>query len=212
MLKPGIQEDPSLIYMRKLYFFFFELRSPGFNWNKIARMLLVSHWTIQRRVAEFGLEHLSKFDEISDDEVDQKVRNFMQQHGCFDGSSMIRGYFRSRGIRIQRDRIRKSLARIDPRNARIRWVITISRRAYCVPGPNSLWHLDGHHSLISWGFVIHEAIDGYSCLITYLHCSSNNRSETEKELFLDAIQSFGMSSRVQTDQGGENVGVWQEME
>ena len=125
---------------------------------------------------------------------------------------MIRGYFRSRGIRIQRDRIRKSLARIDPRNARSRWVITISRRAYCVPGPNSLWHLDGHHSLLSWGFVIHEAIDGYSRLITYLHCSSNNRSETVKELFLDAIQSFGMPSRVRTDQGGENVGVWQEME
>ena len=44
-------------------------------------MLLVSRWTIQRRVAEFGLDHLSEFDEISDDEVDQKVRNFMQQHG-----------------------------------------------------------------------------------------------------------------------------------
>ena len=82
-------------------------------------MLLVSRWTIQRRVAEFGLEHLSKFDEISDDEVDQKVRNFMQQHGCFVGPFMIRRYFHSWGIRIQRDRIRKSLARIDPRNARI---------------------------------------------------------------------------------------------
>lgn len=60
---------------------------------------------------------------------------------------------------------------------------TISRRAYCVPGPNSLWHIDGHHSLISWGFVIHGA-----------------------------IQSFGLPSRVRTDRGGENVGIWQEME
>lgn len=188
-----------------------ELRSLGFNWNEIARMLLVSRWTIQRRVAEFELEHLSNLDEIGDDELDQKVRNFMQEHGCFVGSSMIRGYFRSLGIRIQRDRIRKSLARIDPRNARIRWAITIFRRAYCVPGPNSLWHLDGHHSLVSWGFVIHGAIDGYSRLITYLQCSTNNRSETVKELFLDAIQSFGLPSRVRTDQGGENVGVWQEM-
>ena len=78
-------------------------------------------------------------------------------------------------------------------------------------GPKSFWHLDGHHSLVSWGFVIHGAIDGYSCLITYLHCSTNNRSETVKELFLDAIQPFGLPSRVRTDQGGENVGVWQEM-
>ena len=37
-------------------------------------------------------------------------------------------------------------------------------------------------------------------------------SETVKELFLDDIQSFGLPSRVWTDQGGENVGVWQEME
>lgn len=89
-------------------------------------MLLVSRWTIQHRVAEFGLEHLPKFDESGDDELDQKVRNFMQEHGCFVGSSMIRGYFRSLGIRIQRDRIHKSLARIDQRNERIRWAITIS--------------------------------------------------------------------------------------
>ena len=79
-------------------------------------------------------------------------------------------------------------------------------------GPKSFWHLDGHHSLVSWGFVIHGAIDGYSCLITYLQCSTNNRRETVKELFLDAIQSFGLPTRVQTDQDGENVGVWQEME
>ena len=175
-------------------------------------MLLVSRWTIQRRVAEFGLEHLSKFDEISDDELDNKVGNFLQEHGCFVGSSMICGHFRSQGIRIQRDRIRKSLARIDPRNARIRSAITISRRAYCVPGPNSLWHIVGHHSLVSWGFVIHGAIDGYLRLITYLHCSRNNCSDTVKELFLRAIQSFGLPSRVRTDRGGENVGTWQEME
>lgn len=70
-----------------------------------------------------------------------------------------------------------------------------------MPGPNSLWHLDGHHSLVSWGFVIHGAIDGYSRLITYLQCSTNSRSETVKELFLDAIQSFGLPSRVRTESG-----------
>ena len=41
---------------------------------------------------------------------------------------------------------------------------------------------------------------------------TTSRSETVKELFLDAIQSFGLPSRVRTDQGGENVGIWQEME
>ena len=113
-------------------------------------------------------------------------------------------------IRTQRHRIRKSLARIDPKISRLRWAITISRRAYSVPGPNSLWHIDGHHSLVRWGFVIHGAIDGFSRLITFLQCSTYNRSETVKTL--DAIQSFGLPSRVRTDHGGENIGVWQEME
>ena len=99
----------------------------------------------------------------------------------------------------------KSLVRIDPRNSRIRWVITISRQAYSVPGPNSLWHIEGHHCLVRWEFVLHGAIDGFSRLITFLQCSTNNRSETVKTLFLDAIQSFGLPSRVRTDHGGENI-------
>ena len=32
-----------------------ELRSLGFSWEDVARMLLVSRWTVQRRVSEFGL-------------------------------------------------------------------------------------------------------------------------------------------------------------
>ena len=87
----------------------------------------------------------------------------------------------------------------------IRCAIIISRRAYSVPGPNSLWHIDGHHSLVRWGFVIHGAIDGFSRLITFLQCLTNNRSETVKTLFLDAIQSFGLPSRVRTNHGGENI-------
>ena len=43
-------------------------------------------------------------------------------------------------LHIQRERVRKCLARVDPRNARIRWAITGSIRAYSVAGPSSLWH------------------------------------------------------------------------
>lgn len=88
----------------------------------------------------------------------------------------------------------------------------ILRRTYSVPGPNALWHLDGNHKLIHWKFVIHGAIDGYSRLITVLKCSSNNRSETDLDYFVYAVQEFGMPSRVRTDHGGENVRVWDFME
>lgn len=60
-----------------------------------------------------------------------------------------------------------------------------------VAGPKSLWHLDGHHSLITWGFVIHGVTDGFSLLVTFLYCLTNNRSGTVADLLLNATQEYG---------------------
>ena len=189
-----------------------QFRSLGFKWKHIADMLLVSRWTIRRRVVEFGLQETTGFSDMSDDEIDSLVRQFMQEHGSLVGFSMINGYLRSLGIRLQRQRVRSSIARVDPVNVRLRWAVVVSRRAYSVPGPNSLWHIDGHHSLINWGFVVHGAIDGFSRCIVYLQCSTNNRSDTVGDLFLSATENYGWPSRVRTDYGGENVKVWELME
>lgn len=88
----------------------------------------------------------------------------------------------------------------------------IYRRSYSVPGPNALWHLDGNHKLVKWKFIVHGAIDGYSRLITFLKCSTNNRAVTVLQNFMDATQEYGLPSRVCTDLGGENVMVWEYME
>ena len=71
--------------------------------------------------------------------------------------------------------------------------------------------VDGHHKLIRWRLVTHCAIDGYSRLIVYLHCSDNNRSATVYDLFLKAVQTYGLPSRVRSDQGVENHLVAQHM-
>lgn len=141
-----------------------QFRSHGFKWKHIADMLLVSRWTIRRRVIEFGIEEITGFSDVTDDEIDGLVQQFMHEHGSVVGCSIIHvnGYLRSLGIQIQRHRLRSSIARIDPVNVRLRRAVVVSRRAYSVPGPNSLWHIDGHHSLINWGFVVHGNIDGYS--------------------------------------------------
>ena len=186
-------------------------RDLGYSWKNIAAMLLVSRWTISRRVKELGIEHVTGFSKIDDNELDELISNFKQQHGFAVGRSLVMGYLRSIRIRIQKNRVTKALVRIDPINSHIRWATLIKRRKYNVPGPNSLWHIDGHHSLIKWGFVIHGCIDGYARYITFLHCSTNNRKETVLSLFEEALQISGVPSRVRTDKGGENVLIWERM-
>lgn len=92
---------------------------------------------------------------------------------------------------MQPRRIWESFAKIDPVSVRLRWVVVLSRRAYSVAGPNALYHLDGYHGLINWGFVIHGAIDGFSKCIVYLHCSTDNSREIVADLFPTAIKNFG---------------------
>lgn len=190
-----------------------ELRELGFSWTKIAEMLGVSRWTIHRRIVEYGLENMTGFHHLADEELDKKVKEFISTHGCTPGQSYVAGYLKSVGLRIQRKRIRESMARVDPHNTALRWGIVISRRKYHVPWPNSLWHLDGHHSLIRWKMVIHGCMDGYSRRIMFLRCSANNHAKTVLELFLDAVKMDGnlWPSRIRVDKGVENVLVCEAM-
>lgn len=55
--------------------------------------------------------------------------------------------------------------------------------------------------------VIHGGIDGYSRMIVYLQCSTNNTALTVFQLFEQAIQRYGLPSRVRSDKGGENTQV-----
>ena len=83
----------------------------------------------------------------------------------------------------------------------------IFRRTHNVTGPNHLWHIDSNHKLISWRFVIHGCIDGYSRAIVYLKCCTDNKANTVLQYFEEGVQEFGPPSRVRGDQGMENVDV-----
>ena len=126
------------------------------------------------------------------------------------GEAVVKGHLESVGIHVQRAKIREVIWRVSGHQGGP--TPPICRRTYSVPGPNSLWHIDGNHKLIHWRLVIHGGIDGFSRLITYLTCSNNNRSETVLEQFISATDEYGVPSRVRSDYGGENIQVWRFME
>ena len=185
------------------------LRNCGYTWDQVSKALQVSRTTLWRRLREAGIE-IKKYTEISDDELDTMVSQLQRENpNC--GQQMMCGYLRDRGINIRRYRLRSSIIRTDPVRRLARWNQVITRRTYSVTRSNSLWHIDGHHSLIRWRIVVHGGIDGYSRAIMYLAASTNNWSLTVYKLFTGAIKEFGVPSRVRSDKGGENILVCQFM-
>ena len=66
---------------------------------------------------------------------------------------MISGYFRARGLVVQREQVRQRLKRVDPLGASARRSRAVTRRTYSVPTPNALWHIDSHMKLVRCRFT-----------------------------------------------------------
>ena len=59
--------------------------------------------------------------------------------------------------------------------------------------------------------MVHGAIDGFSRMIPYLGCSTNNCASTVFSLFQDGVSKFGLPDRVRSDHSGENIDYWRYM-
>ena len=126
-----------------------EFLNMDFDCPTIAKLFGISLRTLRRRMTEYGLKVSSHYSVITDAELDRLVMQLKHEYpSC--GYRIMLGLLRVRGIRIQQMRVRKSMQRIDPCGAVLRWFDTIHRRTYHVLGPLSLWHLDGNHKLIRY--------------------------------------------------------------
>lgn len=99
--------------------------------------------------------------------------------------------------------------------ARLGCVVYIRHNAQGISGETVAWDvLELLGTLIyatvlnfRWRLVIHGGIDGFSRMIVFLRCSTNNLASTVLDCFVQAVRSFGLPSRVWSDKGGENVDV-----
>ena len=158
---------------------------------------------------ENGVQY-EKYSTLSEQDIEDVVTVVKQKHPNA-GEVMIQGHLQSRGITLQRHKIRKAIHAVDAEGIEARKRPAIKRRVYDVPYPNYLWHVDGNHKLIRWGLVLHHAIDGYSRMVVFAQFNTNNEAATVENLFKAAVEIYGCPSRVRTDYGGENVGMWRNM-
>ena len=92
---------------------------------------------------------LGTYSTIDDSQLDELTRQACDEHPGI-GIRILKGFLLSKGFRVQRERIRRSLLRIDPIGIVQRWKSTVKRRQYNVKHPLSLWHIDGNHKLIRY--------------------------------------------------------------
>ena len=201
-----------------------EMFRPGRNINvsQAAGALNVHRHTIKHYLRTYQI-HKKEHSQLPDEELDTLVEEFKNKRPT-TGLSYLRGHLLQQGWRIQRNRLLASISRVDGVQKTLRKNSLIKRRKYISSRPNAVWHMDGHHKLGPWGFVIHSSIDGCDSTVsphlatfstnslvylqvTGMNVSGNNFPETVLYNFVRSAEVWGWPLRVRGDRGRENIMV-----
>ncbi|KAL1489247.1 hypothetical protein ABEB36_014180 [Hypothenemus hampei] len=148
------------------------LRNMGSSWTNISNTLGVSRRTLFRYREMFNLRE----EFITDEQLRISIQEILNIT-TNAGEVYILGALMAKGYNIPRWRVRDCLYALHGVGRAMRSRKTIVRRVYRVKGSNYLWHMDSNHKLVTFRFIFHGCFDGYSRMIIYLECKSNNKNE-----------------------------------
>lgn len=124
----------------------------------LARVLGIHRNTLRNSMKRQGFAP-PPYSEIPNEELDMLFQSFHEENSR-RGLLAFTGHLREHNIRVQQRRLVACIRRCVPLELALEPIIA-AVRAYHVTRPNKLWHCDGYHKLIRWGFVIHGFVDGY---------------------------------------------------
>lgn len=130
----------------------------GIAVTTLAGILGMHRHTLSNIMKRHGIART--FSDVTDEDLDELVQLFRQANPD-GGLYYFIGFLRKNHLRVPRARIKAALRRADPLADQLRESVASMERTYSATRPNKVWHLDGHHKLIRWGFVIHGIVDGY---------------------------------------------------
>ncbi|EJD47588.1 hypothetical protein AURDEDRAFT_18454, partial [Auricularia subglabra TFB-10046 SS5] len=122
----------------------------------LAKELEIDRGTLKKEIDRLGVQR--GFHDISDEELDEifrEIRKERPEEGLFYFISVMR----KAGLRVKQERLRECIRRVSQLHQALRQPVP-APRVYDVSRPNKVWHCDGHHKLIRWGFVVHGIVDG----------------------------------------------------
>ena len=109
-------------------------------------MLKDSVSTVKRRMREFGVSVTERYTV-----VDDLTLSFFQDIQHFNNNSgyqMVNALLKLQRMVVLIPRVRRLCFLNDPAATKRRWMMTVERKVYSVPEPNSLLHIDGNNILI----------------------------------------------------------------
>ncbi|XP_051982025.1 uncharacterized protein LOC127643374 [Xyrauchen texanus] len=89
------------------------LTSCGFSLRSIAEILQVSLATVKQRIKKFNLNQSVTYSDVTDDALDDMIKDIVAGNDQL-GSEAVRAQLRAGGVRVQRDRVRRSLVLNQP--------------------------------------------------------------------------------------------------